>query len=88
MPRNIHTRRPSPIALILLDVINHFDFPDGDRILKEALPMAPRLAKLNVTIRRGPSENTVHRAEDGGGGGCSLLHRGGIAAFLQAPALF
>lgn len=40
------TSPKSPAALILIDVINHFEFPDGDRILRQALPIAPRLARL------------------------------------------
>jgi nicotinamidase-related amidase len=33
-------------VLILIDVINHFEFPDGEKVLRQALPMAPRLARL------------------------------------------
>lgn len=47
-----NTRHKSPIALILIDVINHFDFPDGDKILKQALPVAARLARLKERCRR------------------------------------
>jgi nicotinamidase-related amidase len=36
----------SPVALILVDVINHFEFPDGGKILRRALPIAPKLARL------------------------------------------
>ncbi len=36
----------SPAVLILVDVINHFEFPDGEKILRQALPIAPRLARL------------------------------------------
>jgi hypothetical protein len=32
------TRHRSSVALILIDVINHFEFPDGDKILRNALP--------------------------------------------------
>jgi nicotinamidase-related amidase len=42
----------SAVALILVDVINHFDFPDAPRLLKNALPMAPRLARLKQRARR------------------------------------
>ena len=38
MPENNNTRHKSSVALILIDVINHFDFPDGDKILKNSLP--------------------------------------------------
>ena len=52
MPENNSTRHKSSVALILIDVINHFEFPDGDKILKNALPIAGRLAKLKQRCRR------------------------------------
>ncbi len=36
----------SPAVLILIDVINHFEFPDGEKVLHQALSMARRLARL------------------------------------------
>ena len=45
-------RHKSPAALILVDVINHFEFPDGKRILRQALPIAPRLARLKERARK------------------------------------
>jgi len=36
----------SAAALLLIDVINHFQFPDGKQTLRNALPVASRLAKL------------------------------------------
>jgi nicotinamidase-related amidase len=51
MPHN-NTRHKSPVALLLIDVINHFEFPDGDALLKNALPMAARLAKLKERCRK------------------------------------
>lgn len=45
-------RHKSPAALILVDVINHFEFPDGQRVLHEALPIAPRLARLKERARK------------------------------------
>jgi nicotinamidase-related amidase len=45
------TRHSSSVALVLIDVINHFEFPDGDKILKNALPMAVRLARLKQRCR-------------------------------------
>ena len=42
----------SSAALILIDVINDFDFPDGDKLLRNALPMAPKLARLKERARR------------------------------------
>jgi nicotinamidase-related amidase len=52
MLENNSTRHQSSLALILIDVISHFDFPDGDRILKNALPIADRLARLKQRCRR------------------------------------
>jgi nicotinamidase-related amidase len=36
----------SPAVLILIDVINHFEFPDGEKVLRRALPIASKLARL------------------------------------------
>jgi len=46
------TNHKSPVALILIDVINDFDFPDGAQLLRNALPIAPRLARLKQRARR------------------------------------
>lgn len=35
-----------PTALLLIDVINDMEFPEGDQLLEHALPMARRLAAL------------------------------------------
>jgi nicotinamidase-related amidase len=51
MPAN-SVNHKSAAALILVDVINHFDFPDAPHLLKNALPMAPRLARLKQRARR------------------------------------
>jgi nicotinamidase-related amidase len=48
--RNV--RHKSARALVLIDVINHFEFPDGKRILRHALTMAPHLARLKARARR------------------------------------
>jgi nicotinamidase-related amidase len=42
----------SSTALLLIDVINHFEFPDGDRILRHALKIAPNIARLKSCARR------------------------------------
>jgi nicotinamidase-related amidase len=47
-----HTRRKSALALILIDVINHFEYPDGDAVLRQALAIAPALASLKKSARR------------------------------------
>jgi nicotinamidase-related amidase len=45
----VHTvRHKSSEALLMIDVINHFEFPDGGQVLARALPIAPALAKLKM----------------------------------------
>jgi len=46
-----HVRHKSGLALILIDVINHFEFPDGKTILRQALTVAPVLARLKKRAR-------------------------------------
>jgi len=46
-----HVRHKSGLALVLIDVINHFEFPDGKTILRQALKMAPALARLKKKAR-------------------------------------
>jgi nicotinamidase-related amidase len=41
----------APLALLLVDVINHFEFPDGERLLRHALPIAPKLVQLKKRAR-------------------------------------
>lgn len=43
-------RHRSP-AVLLVDVVNHLEFPDGDAILKNALQIAPGLARLKKRAR-------------------------------------
>jgi nicotinamidase-related amidase len=43
MPQNNSTRHKSSVALILIDVINHFEFPDGEQVLRQAFAIAPAL---------------------------------------------
>jgi nicotinamidase-related amidase len=38
-------------ALIVVDVINHFEFPDGERVLRNALPIAAPLRRLKRRAR-------------------------------------
>lgn len=51
--RDLHGNVPdqAPAALLLIDVINDFDFPGGDELLQQALPMAQALAKLKRKAR-------------------------------------
>jgi nicotinamidase-related amidase len=44
-------RERSKQALLLIDVVNHFEFPDGEELLRNALPMAPRLRRLKKLAR-------------------------------------
>lgn len=51
MPRgghDLHGSAPdkSETALLLIDVINDFDFPDGDQLLKLAMPVGKNIAAL------------------------------------------
>ena len=46
-----HVRHRSGLALVLIDVINHFEFPDGKTILRQALAVAPALARLKKKAR-------------------------------------
>jgi len=45
---NLHGSAPdkSGAALLLIDVINHFDFPEGDQLLRLALPAGKNIAEL------------------------------------------
>ncbi len=45
---DLHGNAPdnASAALVLIDVINDMEFPDGDRLLAQARPMATRLAEL------------------------------------------
>lgn len=38
-------------ALLLIDVINDFEFPRGDELFEQALPIAPRIAELKQRTR-------------------------------------
>ena len=49
MPKR-HIGQPS-VALVLVDVINHFEFPDGDKILRNAIRMISRLIGLKKKAR-------------------------------------
>ena len=41
------------VALLLIDVINDLEFPEGEQLLRHALPMAERIAALKRRARRG-----------------------------------
>ena len=57
MPRrnpDLHGNVPdkAPVALLLIDVINDLEFPDGERLARHAVPMARRLAALKARTRK------------------------------------
>jgi nicotinamidase-related amidase len=51
---DLHGNAPdnSPVALLLVDVINDFEFPGGAQLLRHALPAAKRIAALKKRCRR------------------------------------
>jgi len=51
--RDFHGNAPddSPVALLLVDVINPLNFPEADQLLRYALPAAERLAELKRKAR-------------------------------------
>lgn len=52
--QDLHGNAPdkSPVALLLIDVINDLDFPEGDQILPDAIRMSENLAKLKARAAR------------------------------------
>ena len=52
--KDLHGSAPdqSRVALLLIDVINDLDFPEGEQLLKHALPMARRIADLKRLARQ------------------------------------
>ena len=50
---DLHGNAPdrSPFALLLIDVINDLEFPDGERLLRFALPAAKNIAALKGRAR-------------------------------------
>src|ERR1700704_5007501 len=52
--KDLHGSAPdkSAVALLLIDVINDLEFPEGDQLLRYALPMAQRIAALKERARR------------------------------------
>jgi nicotinamidase-related amidase len=51
---DLHGNAPdkADVALLLIDVINDLDFPEGDQLLQHALPMARRIAALKQRARQ------------------------------------
>ena len=46
-----HGHDPSPVALVLIDVINDFDFDDAEALLRQARPASERIAALKQQAR-------------------------------------
>jgi nicotinamidase-related amidase len=44
-------KRGSALVLLLIDVINHFEYPEAHKMLIQALPIAPRIARLKARAR-------------------------------------
>lgn len=44
-------KEKSPVALLLIDVINAFDFPEADNLSEVALPMAGKFRRLRQHCR-------------------------------------
>jgi hypothetical protein len=57
-----HVRHRAKHVLLLMDVVNHFEFPDGKALLRNALPVAPRLLRLKRLARS--SDVPVIRSSD------------------------
>jgi nicotinamidase-related amidase len=51
--QDLHGNAPdkADVALLVIDVINDLDFPEGDQLLRYALPMAERLVDLKRRAR-------------------------------------
>jgi nicotinamidase-related amidase len=51
---DLHGSAPdtNPVALLMIDVINHFEFPRGDELFEQARPIAPRIAELKKRARQ------------------------------------
>jgi nicotinamidase-related amidase len=49
---NRSTKRTHPIAVLLIDVINTFAFPEAGPLVREAHRIAPRIASLAARARR------------------------------------
>ncbi len=54
MNSDLHGNAPdkSVVALLLIDVINDLDFPDGNKLLEHALPMAHQIATLKKRAKQ------------------------------------
>ena len=51
---DLHGNAPdkSDVAILLIDVINDLEFPEGEQLLRFAVPMADRIARLKERARQ------------------------------------
>ena len=56
------------MALLLIDVINDLDFPEGDQLLAHALPMARQIAGLKRRARQRASRSSTSTTTSAAGG--------------------
>ena len=49
-PQNVHHK--SSQVVLFIDLLNHFEFPDGRQLLRRSIPVAGRLVKLKRRARR------------------------------------
>ncbi len=52
--KDLHGNAPdkSNVALLLIDVISDFEFPDGEKLFNNALPMAKKIARLKNKTKK------------------------------------
>lgn len=92
LPRNALARRRAPggTALLILDLISDWTFPDADKLLPRALAIAPRMARLKARCRRAGvpiiygNDNRGHWRSDFRQVVESSLARGGHGARITA----
>jgi len=48
----------SKVALLLIDVINDFEFEDGDKLLENAMPMAKNLVRFKRQAKKAETIET------------------------------
>src|SRR5688572_16733261 len=51
---NLHGNAPdkSSVALLLIDLISDFEFPDGEQLFKNTLPIARNIAALKKKVKK------------------------------------
>jgi hypothetical protein len=66
--RDLHGAAPdrSDTAVVILDMISDFEFEDGARVFRAALPVARRIGQLAERARRFPSSMSTTISADGG----------------------